>query len=185
MDNLDLDEAHRPTAPRLPDVSDAQRRNGRRLAAIHRMHLQDMARIAMVIARIRAGDDPPDQLLQVILAAEMAQNYRAFGTLCGQECRILTAHHDAEETGLFPKLEAKAPEGIRAVVAKLRAEHKVVHARLEELTEAAEALIADPSDANFTTASDAFTRLEAIVRSHFRYEEEELEEAIGVFAGEF
>jgi len=179
---LDLNEAARPKAPKLAGVSAGTRAKGRHLAAIHRFHLQDMARIALVIERIRAGDDPPERLMQVILAADMAQNYRAFGTLCGQECRVLTFHHDAEENGLFPELETKAPEGIRAVVAKLREEHKVVHALIERLTEAAAALINDPTDANFAAASDAFETLETTVRSHFRYEEEELEEAIGLFS---
>ena len=178
----DLDEANRPRAPRLPSVTDAQRQKGRGLAAIHRFHLRDMARIAMVIERIRAGDDPPERLMQVILAADMAQNYRAFGNLCGQECRVLTFHHDAEENGLFPELEAKAPDGIRAVVAKLRAEHEVVHALIERLTEAAQTVIDAPTDANFAEASNAFEQLETVVRSHFRYEEEELEEAIGLYA---
>ena len=182
LDALDLDEAARPKAPKLPGVSESARAKGQHLAAIHRFHLQDMARIAMVIDRIRAGDDPPERLQQVILAADMAQNYRAFGTLCGQECRVLTFHHDAEESGLFPELETKAPDGIRAVVAKLREEHKVVHARIERLTDAAEALINDTTDASFAAASEAFEALEATVRSHFRYEEEELEEAIGLFS---
>ena len=182
LDALDLDEDHRPKAPAFAEVTEVQRRQGRGLAAIHRFHLQDMGRISMVIDRIRAGDDPPERLQQVILAADMTQNYRAFGTLCGQECRVLTFHHDAEENGLFPELEAKAPEGIRAVVAKLKAEHAVVHELLDRLTEAAQALIDDASDANFSTASRVFEKLEAVVRSHFRYEETELEEAIGIFS---
>ncbi|MEM6609579.1 MAG: hemerythrin domain-containing protein [Pseudomonadota bacterium] len=181
VDTVSLDEARRPLAPKLENVTEAQRSRGRSLAAIHRSHLRDIARIAMIIARIRAGDDPPDRLMQVILDADMMQNYQAFGTLCGQECRVLTFHHDAEEHHLFPELEAKAPVGIQAVIAKLRAEHKVVHAYLERLTEAAATLIKTPSDANFDATSAVFEELEAVVRSHFRYEETELEEAIGVF----
>lgn len=185
LSELDLDEASRPTSPPFPDVTEAQRAKGRGLAAIHRHHLHDMARIAMVIARIRAGDDPPEALMQVILAADMAQNYRAFGTLCGQECRVLTFHHDAEENGLFPELEGKGTDGLRAVIAKLRAEHEVVHELLERLSSAAQAIIDDPSDANFTLASAVFEKLEAVVRSHFHYEETELEEAIGLFSDGF
>ncbi|MEO1306827.1 MAG: hemerythrin domain-containing protein [Pseudomonadota bacterium] len=178
---LSLDEATRPSAPKLPQVTETQREAGRHLAAIHRAYLSDMARIKMVLERIEAGDAPPEHLQQVVLSLDMAQNYRAFGSLCGQGCQILTMHHNIEEQSMFPGIERRAVEGIRAVVARLREEHKVVHALIELLQQASVDLIDTPSEATFAAASNAFTQLEAVVRSHFRYEETELEEAIGVY----
>ncbi|MEO0829115.1 MAG: hemerythrin domain-containing protein [Pseudomonadota bacterium] len=179
----DLDEAGRPTAPKLPQATDEHRRAGRHLAAIHRHYLQDMARIKMVIERIESGDTPPERLRDVVLSMEMAENYRAFGSLCGQGCHMLSMHHDIEENSMFTGIEARASAGLGAVVAKQRAEHKVVHARIERLEAAALDLLHAPTDTNFLQAATAFRDLEATVRSHFRYEETELEEAIGVYLG--
>lgn len=43
LSDLTVDYGTRPTMPALPDATDADRRMGRRLAAIHRMHLNDVA----------------------------------------------------------------------------------------------------------------------------------------------
>lgn len=177
---LTVDDGVRPKAPEFDDVSDAQRAGGRHLAAIHRHYLMDMARILTVLRRIRAGDAPPEALQHIVLAADMTQNLRAFGTLCGQECRALTMHHDIEQTSIFPQLEHAGNDALRAVVARLRAEHHVVHELLERLAAASHALVHEPTEAQLEETSQIFEQLETVVRSHFRYEETELAEALGV-----
>lgn len=180
LHELSLDEAARPAAPPLPDATDGHRRKGRQLAVIHAGYLRDMARIAAVIARIEAGDTPPAHLAQIVLATDMAQNYRAFGSLCGQECQILNMHHSIEEHHMFPDLEARAT-GFGAVVAKLRAEHKVVHELLERLAAAAHGMMQTPDADSFAALRDIYRQLHMVVQSHFKYEETALEEAIGVY----
>lgn len=180
LSDLTVDDAERPSAPTFDTVSDDQKDAGRHLAAIHRHHLMDMARIAMVLRRIKAGDSPPEELKQIVLAADMLQNFRAFGNLCGQECRVLTMHHNIEQEMVFPQLEARGSDALRAVVARLREEHKVVHELLERLAASAHALTDDPTDAQFEEASAVFSQLEQVVRSHFKYEETELADALGV-----
>jgi len=180
IQDLTIDETARPSAPPIPDVTESQRRAGLHLAAIHRMHLREMSKGRMVLRHIIEGDKDPSALIDALHGMEMVQNFRLFGNLCGQECRMLGFHHDAEEQQVFPLLEMKGSEGLRKVVAQLRKEHEVVHELLTRLEEAAEALIDAPDEQHFETASEIFDRLDAVVRSHFGYEETELRDALGV-----
>lgn len=183
LDELDLDEASRPKAPKVPAATDMHRRQGRQLAAIHRHYLMEMAQIAAVLARIEAGDAPPKDLKRIVLSLEMSENFRAFGSLCGRECQVLKFHHDIEGADLFPRIQAAGGGMFRKVVAKLLAEHEVVHELIIRLDRAADTLIEDPSEANFVQTAATYKKLEEVVRSHFRYEETELVEAIGYYLG--
>ncbi|MBD3665994.1 hemerythrin domain-containing protein [Sulfitobacter aestuariivivens] len=179
--DLTVDSTKRPDRPRFAQADDAQRGPGRHLAAIHRHYLMDLSRIAQVLHRIKAGDAPPAELVQIVLNAEMAQNFRAFGTLCGQECHVLTMHHNIEEQSIFPQLHARGSDAMRAVVDRLRAEHKVVHELLERLAAVSHTLTATPDAATFGEATAIFEQLVKVVKSHFHYEETALEEALGVY----
>lgn len=183
LDELSLNEPARPKAPPVPAATDMHRRQGQQLAAIHRHYLMEMAQIAAVLARIEAGDTPPENLESIVLSLDMAENFRAFGSLCGHECQVLKFHHDIESADMFPRIEAAAGERFRAIVAKLKSEHEVVHELILRLARAAEALAQDPCEANFAEAAAIFRKLEEVVRSHFGYEETELAEAIGYYLG--
>lgn len=183
LDDLTIDEAARPRAPKVPDATDRHRRQGRQLAAIHRHYLMEMARIGAVLARIEARDAPPENLRQIVLSLDMAENFRVFGTLCGRECQVLKLHHDIESTDMFPRIEAAGGGMFREVVAKLVSEHEVVHELIVRLGRAADTLAEDPSEENFARAAATYRKLEEVVRSHFGYEETELEEAIGYYLG--
>ena len=176
-----LKEDSRPNAPKLPEVSEQDRRQGRQLAVIHRHHLQDIVVARRLLDQIEAGEALPSALAEAVPNMQMAENYRAFGNLCGRECMILNSHHNIEEQHTFVILEQAGHEGIGKVVAKLREEHKIVHALIEALYGAAVNLVEQPSDGHFAEARRVFDQLEAVVRSHFKYEETELEEALGVF----
>lgn len=180
LDGLDVEAGTRPRAPKLDNVTKAQRAKGRRLAAIHAHYLQDMARIAMVIDRIEAGDTPPAHLAQIVLATDMAQNFRAFGNLCGQGCQMLTMHHNIEEHNMFPEIESKATP-FAALIARLREEHKVVHELLNRLAISAERLVEHPDQTGFLHTRATYHALHRAIQSHFGYEERELEAAIGVY----
>ncbi|WP_230174386.1 hemerythrin domain-containing protein [Rhizobium sp. CECT 9324] len=183
LDELSVDEAARPKAPPVPEATDMHRQQGRQLAAIHSHHLREMGQIGGVLARIEAREAPPEQLKQLVLSLDMAENFRAFGSLCGRECQVLKFHHDIESADMFPRIEAAGGGRFREIVAKLKAEHEVVHELIIRLSRAAETLAEAPSEKNFIQAGNTFRKLEEVVRSHFGYEETELEEAIGYYLG--
>lgn len=178
---LSVETGVRPGKPDLGTVQPGARRAGLHLAAIHRHYLGDLARIAEVLQRVKAGDAPPAELAHIVLDTDMAQNLRAVGTICGQECGVLKMHHDIEEQSIFPPLHARGTSQIKAIVDRLQAEHLVVHEILERLAAAADTLSVTPSTENFELATEIFDRLLSVVRSHFHYEETTLEEALGVF----
>ena len=183
LHDLTLDEASRPKAPKVAAATDMHRRKGRQLAAIHRHYLMEMAQIGAVLERIEAKDTPPEHLKKIVLSLEMAENFRVFGSLCGRECQVLKFHHDIESSDMFPRLEAAGGGMFQQIVAKLLSEHEVVHELIIRLGRAADKLATDPSEANFVDASQVYRKLEEVVRSHFGYEEAELEEAIGYYLG--
>lgn len=183
LDDLSLDEAARPDAPKVPQATDMHRRQGRQLAAIHRHYLMEMAQIGAVMARIEAGDSPPRDLKQIVLSLDMAENFRAFGSLCGRECQVLKFHHDIEGADMFPRIAAAGSGKFREIVAKLLSEHEIVHELIIRLGRAAGTLAEDPTEENFAEAARTFRKLEEVVRSHFGYEEKELAEAIGYYLG--
>ena len=179
LSELSVDAESRPRAPRIESATPEDRRRGRRLALIHRMHLQDLDEVGRLLTLVEQGEVQAAQLAEAVQALEMARNYRAFGTLCGRECQVLTFHHMAEDQQMFPVLAARGDAGLRAVVARLQEEHLVVHEVLERLEEAASALVSSPGPDTFAQARETFRALERVVRSHFGYEETELEEALG------
>lgn len=181
LKDLSVENGTRPAKPDLGRVEAPLRQPGQHLAAIHRHYLSDLAQIAQVLQRIKAGEAPPEDLAHIVLNAEMTQNFRAFGTLCGQQCRMLSMHHNIEERAMFPALHGRGSDAMRAVVERLRAEHKVVHELLERLTAAADRLSKAPSEETFAEAGAVFAKLLEVVRSHFHYEENALEEALGVY----
>ena len=178
--DLTVEFGTRPEMPALPEATEQDRRMGRRLAAIHRMHLNDVGRIGIVLDRIEADEASGEDLSAALLSASFAQNVRQFGSLCGRECKVLTFHHDAEEYSLFPELAGKGNDALRAVVARLVEEQKVVHELLIRLERAALALMFEVDAEKFNEARAVFRQLESVVHSHFSYEETQLEEAIGV-----
>ncbi|SOE13367.1 hemerythrin HHE cation binding domain-containing protein [Hoeflea halophila] len=183
LDELSVDEAARPKAPPVPEATEIHRRQGGQLAAIHRHYLREMGQIGAILTRIEARHAPPEHLKQLVLSLDMAENFRVFGSLCGRECQVLKFHHDIESSDMFPRIEAAGGGRFREVVAKLKAEHEVVHELIIRLNHAAEALAEEPSEENFSQAGAIFRKLEAVVRSHFGYEETELSEAIGYYLG--
>lgn len=185
-----LDDATRPKAPRIGGLTATQRARGTRLAVFHRMHLQQLGQVQRVLAQVEAseagaGAAEAARLGTAISALDMAQNYKLFGNLCGHECQMLTFHHTAEDQALFPVLQARGTEGLRKVVDRLQAEHLVVHNLIEELEAAALHLMRNPDAAGFADVKARFLTLDKVVRSHFGYEETELEEALGFLGIEF
>ena len=173
-----IDESTRSKAPRIEGATPAHRQQGRRLAMIHAMHLQQIAKVEDVIRQTESGEAEMAKLGQAVSGLQMSSNYRRFGNLCGQECQVLNFHHTAEDRQIFPAL-MKGSEGLRRVVERLMEEHGVIHGLIEMMEAQAVSLIQTPDPAGFQTLKQTFATLAEIVRSHFGYEQVELEEALG------
>lgn len=173
-----LDDSARPRAPKIEDVTLQQRRHGQRLALIHEMHLQQIAEVRRLIEQAAAGDQAASAVGEAVSSIRMLHNYRRVGTLCGYECAVLTSHHTIEDQAIFPALSGRS-DGLQRVIDRLRVEHEVIHGLLEELEAAGRALDDAPGPEAFARVRETFERLERTVRSHFGYEQKELEEALG------
>ncbi len=181
-DQLD-DEAARPHLPEDPLLTPAQRAHGQRLARIHDMYRDELAAVAALLAEMRQASDGAVQdgarLAETVRRLEMTRNLALFGTVCGRECALLHHHHDIEERWMFPALAARADDPLQAVLDRLIAEHGIIKAMIDDLKAAADALAASANQADFDRCARAFAVLDRGVRSHFGYEESQLEAPLG------
>jgi Hemerythrin HHE cation binding domain len=140
-----------------------------------------MDQVRWVMEQVEAGEESLATLQDKISALHMTANYRAFGNLCGRECMMLTLHHDIENESMFPALHQRS-DGLDKVVDRLKEEHLVIHHLLQTLEQRAIGAIREPGEQTFAELKAAFLTLDRVVRSHFGYEQEELEEALGYYA---
>ncbi len=175
-----LDDTTRPKAPKIEGITPAQRVAGKRLALIHEHHLEQMNEVRWVMEQVEAGEQSAETLLEAISSLQMAANYRVFGNLCGRECQMLTLHHTIEDQSIFPVLH-QGSDGLRKVVDRLSQEHSIIHQLLQALEDKAVNAVREPGRETFAALKAAFLALDRVVRSHFGYEQEELEEALGYF----
>lgn len=175
-----LDESTRPKAPTIEGVTPAQRQQGRRLAMIHAMHLQQMAEVRRVLDEVSDGLRQPSDASEAVSNLDMIRNIRFSGNICGRECQMLTFHHTAEDQWVFPALIGHE-EGLTRVIERLAEEHLIIHALIEKLEAHSHETTRSPSAESFLSLKKIFNDLEAVVHSHFGDEQEELEEALGFF----
>ena len=176
-----LDDATRPTVPKLEGLTPAQRAGGEHLKAVHD-HLRDnMTSIRALIDRAAEGLASEADVASETASVTMVTNFRRFGTLCGQHCQIVNAHHSIEDAHLFPVLAAIS-DGYRKVAERLEAEHVVVHELLERQIDTLNALAREPNGANFADARTVFEALERVLASHLGYEEDQIGDALGYYS---
>jgi hypothetical protein len=175
-----LDDDTRPPAPRVDGLTAAQQVPGRHLRMIHAHFRDTMVRLSELIEAAAAGRIDPEELAARAGAVPVLDNYRRFGTLCGEHCRVIEIHHAIEDEWIFPELRERS-EAMRAVTERLMQEHRVVHALLERLMAALEALTRDPGEDNFAAARDLYQAFEKTLASHFGYEEDAIGDALGVY----
>lgn len=170
-----LDDSKRPKAPRVEGLNQFQRARGNRLKWFHNHHRAQLAEVSRALETLDA-----DGLSEQLGKLDMSANYRMFGNLCGQECQMLTGHHGIEDVHMFPLLHDKGSDGVKKVIKRLMAEHLVVHELIEELEARAWACLQSPNAETFAAARETFLALNTCVRSHFGYEETELDDALSV-----
>lgn len=187
--------------PEVTDLTDAEAHAGSHLARVHKMYLRDLTQIEALMQGIREGRADPAVLAPALRKLPMAENLRLFGTVCGQACGALSNHHDIEDSSLFPHIERSARDHA-PVIARLRAEHKVIEVALEHLAQKADALAQAQAQAGsdgeggddatsqatkgraldqdaFEPVAESYAELLAVLRSHFGYEETRLAPIMG------
>ena len=169
-----LDNSKRPKAPKIENLTPAQRRQGRRLSLYHNYHREQLREVEEAMKQI------DETLITKISNLDMHHNFKVFGNMCGAECQVLSGHHGIEDQAMFPILHQAGDAGLRKVVERLMAEHLVVHELIEELEAKAHEAINNPNPETYMEQKHTFTSLNSCVQSHFGYEESELEEALGV-----
>lgn len=136
--------------------------------------------VARAITALEQGSGDAHALARDVGNMAMLDNYRRVGTLCGQECQMLTLHHTIEDQEIFPRLRNQST-GLKAVIDRLSQEHEIVHTLLERLEQAALVMVRTPSAQALADLRTVFEALHRVVASHFGYEEEELAEALGYY----
>ena len=175
-----LDDATRPTVPKLEGLTPEQRAGGEHLRAVHD-HLRDnMKTIRTLIDRAAEGLASETEIASETASLAMVANLRRFGNLCGQHCQIVNAHHSIEDSHLFPVLAAIS-DGYRKVAELLEAEHVVVHELLERQIDTLNALAREPNAVHFADARTVFEALERVLASHLGYEEDQIGDALGYY----
>lgn len=175
------DDAARPKAPALPQLTPSQQQAARRLSLIHAMHLRDVDAVAGLMEDIRNAVADPSSLAPALAKLPLTRNMERFGTLCGSQCRALQGHHDIEEAYIFPELAHRGDERVRPLLDRLHAEHEVIHALIDDLRREAAHLAKTGDPFVFGRCVSAFKLLDKAIRSHFGYEDSELVPALGAY----
>ena len=175
-----LDDATRPTVPKLEGMRPEQQEAGEHLKEIHDHLRHNLEQISDLIERAAVGQASLADIANDTDKLLMLQNFRRFGNLCGQYCQLVHGHHSIEDAHLFPALAAQS-EGYARVTERLQAEHGVVHELLLRQIDTLNALAEVPGADNFADAREVFVALERVLRSHLGYEEEQIGDAIGYF----
>ena len=174
------DDSTRPEPPVLEGLTREEMLPGRHLAMIHDHLRENMQVLRDLITAARDGTISASELEATANGLPLVENYRRFGTLCGQHCQIIHGHHSIEDAYLFPELSAKA-EAFRRVVDRLVSEHEVVHALLMRLIDELNTLLQAPSEAAFEAAAATYETFDTLLISHFSYEERAIGPALGRF----
>ncbi|MCG7523152.1 hemerythrin domain-containing protein [Streptomyces sp. OfavH-34-F] len=112
-------------------------------------------RKALALARAGLdGGDPADAATDLLL-------------FCHGFCAALSGHHRAEDGSLFPELVRARPD-LAPVVAKLTQDHNMIEHLIGGLRKA----VADSSDPE--VAHRHLDGIEAVMETHFKYEEKQL-----------
>ncbi|MBI4922930.1 MAG: hemerythrin domain-containing protein [Devosia nanyangense] len=180
LDIAFLDDATRPTAPRLEGLTASQRAAGEHLREVHDHLRENMRVIRDLIQLASEGHASPAEVAEQTAGLTMLDNFRRFGNLCGRYCMVVNTHHSLEDQHVFPALAAQS-DGYRRVTERLQAEHVVVHDLLERQIEALNILAGAPTAEHFDNARTIFAALERVLGSHLGYEEDQIGDALGYF----
>ena len=124
-----------------------------------------------------AGHASAAEVREAVHAAGLTETYQRLGSWCGQLCQVLTQHHTIEDLVFSPQLKGADP-ALVPTVDRLMHEHTVVHEVLERIDASVVEFSRDRALVGRLLAE--VRHLEALLLSHFAYEEEAVGLALGV-----
>ncbi|MFC6020254.1 hemerythrin domain-containing protein, partial [Plantactinospora solaniradicis] len=101
---------------------------------------------------------------------------------CLAFCSALTRHHTGEDGGAFPALAEQFPP-LRPVLAELERDHQILAEILGNLTDLLNGLGPEPDPDRAMRVRAELEGLEAVLETHFRYEEKKIADALNALAG--
>jgi alkanesulfonate monooxygenase SsuD/methylene tetrahydromethanopterin reductase-like flavin-dependent oxidoreductase (luciferase family) len=171
------DETARPTRPALPDASytRAGQAASAELVQVHDMLRRELSTIRELIVQVRDGAVSAAQARSELNQMTMRQNNWTMGAYCQSYCRLVTAHHGAEDAAVFPYLRSR-DSGLGPVLDRLQQEHRVIHEVLDAVDQALVSYIgpADAASGDISGLQHAADVLTDTLLSHLAYEEREL-----------
>ncbi|MFD2420240.1 hemerythrin domain-containing protein [Amycolatopsis pigmentata] len=96
---------------------------------------------------------------------------------CLSFCGAVREHHTGEDTGAFPLLARRFPE-LRPTIEKLEQDHVLVSGLLENLRQLIESIPSQPGKAEAGRIRTELDGLNAILESHFSFEERRIVDAL-------
>jgi hypothetical protein len=175
------DETTRPTGPGAP-AGAAYTPGGRaasaQLVAVHNMLREELADIRDLIMSVQKGAKDAGQARSELNQVSMRQNNWTMGAYCQSYCRVVTAHHSAEDVAVFPYLRARE-RALGPVLDRLHSEHVVIHGVLDAVDAALVTFISEPDAV--TDLQEVADLLSDTLLSHLAYEESELIEPLARF----
>ena len=193
----------RPRAmPLAGDRSRDSAGNHRNLVAIHDHLRGELRQIRSAVEDVASGELDPGAARGLINRMTMRQNRWTLGSFCAAYCRVVAIHHTIEDTHMFPALASDAP-GLEPVLERLEAEHEVIAGVLDRFDRALVLLVQEDDEDSraplllplsrgsareFTADGPAEIRLLAaelsdLLLSHLGYDEDELEQGLGMLTG--
>ena len=171
------DEAARPTRP-APPPGGRYTRTGRAASAelvqVHNMLRGELATVRDLIVQVQKGAINAVHARSQLNQMTMRQNNWTMGAYCQSYCRLVTAHHSAEDAALFPYLRSREG-GLGPVLDRLQQEHRIIHDVLDFVDRAlVDFIVKDRAAAGGTELQEAADVLTDTLLSHLAYEEREL-----------
>jgi hypothetical protein len=126
------------------------------LARVHDLLRRDL-RACQELADAAAGDAPPAELRGAVHRLAVQNPHLRLGVDCLRYCRLVHAHHGAEDATLFPVVRRSAPH-LATVVDRLEDDHRVVSGLLDAVEAAAEQLDGPGARARLVDALGTLSR---------------------------
>jgi hypothetical protein len=170
-----LDEASRPRACQGLQLTPEQQEPGNMLRQFHEHFRNELQLVVDLIDAVRQHERTPEDLHVAVQGMTLRHNMMTVGAACGQLCQGLTAHHTIEDVRIFPQIADHEIYG--PVIAKLQAEHVVIHDLLVSLDNELENEFENID--SLDVIAQRVADLQQALLSHFAYEEEEMTEPLG------